>query len=249
MRAFLLIPLALLLLLPLPAAEEAAGDLFKKAQTAYGKRDWSGAVKLAGKAIARDAKMADAYSLRGAAHFMLGKFKESVADFDRELKLRPRRKAGHWQRGISLYYAGQFDEGRKQFAAYEAVSDTDVENAVWHFLCVARKDGVAKARAGILKIRDDKRIPMMKVYDLFKGKCKPADVLAAVRADEVTGDERKQRLFYAHLYLGLYHDARKDRKKALEHMKLAGGKYRIGHYMGEVARVHLELLRKEAKKK
>ena len=36
---------------------------------------------------------------------------------------------------------------------------------------------------------------------------------------------------------------------ALEHMTAAAGKYRIGHYMGDVARVHEELLRKESKPK
>ena len=43
----------------------------------------------------------------------------------------------------------------------------DVENAVWHFLCVAREDGVEKARAAMLKIGKDRRVPMMQVYELF----------------------------------------------------------------------------------
>ena len=60
--------------------------------------------------------------------------------------------------------------------------------------------------------------------------------------------QRKERLFYAHLYLGLYYDATGDRRKALEHMELAEDKYRVPHYMGDVAHVHVEMLRKEAKK-
>ena len=40
-----------------------------------------------------------------------------------------------------------------------------------------------------------------------------------------------------------------DKAKALEHMTEAAGKYRIDHYMGDVARVHEELLRKEGKPK
>jgi lipoprotein NlpI len=99
----------------------------------------------------------------------------------------------------------------------------------------------------MLKIGKDNRVPLMEVYDLFLGKCKPADVLAAAQAGDVPEQLRNQQLFYAHLYLGLYHDALGDARKALEHMNLAAGKYRLG-YMGDVAHVHAELLRKDEKK-
>jgi lipoprotein NlpI len=201
------------------------------------------------KVIERDPKNADAYFQRGAARFKLGQFAESVADFDRQIELVPKAAAGHWQRGISLYYAGRFEEGKKQFKRYEETDTNDVENAVWHFLCAARKDGVEKARAAILKIGNDKRTPMAEVYRLYKGELEPADVLAAAQRDDLKGEQRKHALFYAHLYLGLYHDVSGDKAKALEHMTEAAGKYRIDHYMGDVARVHEELLRKEGKPK
>jgi lipoprotein NlpI len=232
-----------------PAAAEEADALLRKASEAYGKRDWTKTVDLATQALKADPKLADAFNLRGAALFMRGKFKESVADFDRYLKLAPNKAAGHWQRGISLYYAKDYDKGRKQFEGYEKEDTNDVENAVWHFLCVARKDGVKKARTKILKIGKDPRVPMMEVYDLFKGSIKPADVLKAAEAGDVAAALRKRQLFYAHLYLGLYYDATGDAKKALEHMALADEKYRIGHYMGDVARVHHELLKKAPKPK
>lgn len=201
------------------------------------------------KCLERDPKSAEAYDHRGSEQFKRGKVAESLVDFDAFLKLRPAAAPGHWKRGISLYYAGRFDDGRKQFEGYEKVDTNDVENAVWHFLCVARKDGLDKARASVLKIGKDTRVPMMQVYDLYKGELKPADVLAAAEAGDVPAAERANRLFYAHLYLGLYDDVRGDKKSALEHMDLAAGKYRIGHYMGDVARVHAELLRKDAKDK
>jgi lipoprotein NlpI len=168
-----------------------------------------------------------------------------VADFDAYLKLAPEMANEHWRRGISLYYAGKYEEGKKQFESYEKKDTNDVENAVWHFLCAAKKDGIKKARSGLLKIGKDGRVPMMQVYELFKGKLEPADVLKAANADKLTDRERTPRLFYAHLYLGLYYDVMGDRKKAVEHLALAAGKYRIGHYMGEVARVHHELLAKK----
>ncbi|HMC63788.1 MAG TPA: tetratricopeptide repeat protein, partial [Gemmataceae bacterium] len=158
-------------------------------------------------AIKLDRKLAEAYQRRGQEHFKLGHIKESIDDFDRYLELQPEKAPGHWQRGISYYYAGRFDEGRKQFAAYENVDTNDVENAVWHFICYARVVGLEKARTSMLKIGFDKRVPLMKVYDLFAGKAKPEDVLAAVKEAKPSREELKSRLFYANLYLGLYYEA------------------------------------------
>jgi len=195
-------------------------------------------------AIRLDARLAEAYDRRGSAQFKLGKVAESVADFDRFLELRPDAGPGHWRRGISCYYAGQFDAGKKQFESYEKVDTNDVENAVWHFICNARKSGVEKARAELLKIGKDGRVPMLEVYALFGGKLKPADVLAAAQAGDPPAEQLKPRLFYAHLYLGIWFDITGDRKQALEHLELAADKYRIGHYMGDVAVVHRDILKK-----
>jgi lipoprotein NlpI len=196
-----------------------------------------------------DPKAAEAYNHRGSEQFKLGHVAESLADFDRFLELRPDERPGHWKRGISLYYLGKFDAGRKQFEGYEKVDTNDVENAVWHYLCTARLLGPDKARAALLKIGKDARVPMTEVYALFGGKAKPEDVLAAAEEGRPSAAELRQRLFYAHLYLGLYAEVNGDKKEALEHMGKAAGEYRIGHYMGDVARVHAELLRKETKPK
>jgi lipoprotein NlpI len=198
------------------------------------------------KILSLDPKIAEAYNLRGGTHFKLGHIKESIADFDRFIGLRPKEKNGHWMRGISLYYAGRFEDGRKQFEGYETVDTNDVENAVWHFLCMARSAGVEKARKSLLKIGKDERIPMMEVYALFQGKAKPEDVLAAAKKvpkGSAPGLLRQQ-LFYAHLYLGLYFEATGDPKRSLDHIQKAATDYVVGHYMGEVARVHLAIRNK-----
>jgi lipoprotein NlpI len=200
------------------------------------------------RAIALDPKAAAAYDHRGSEQFILGHVAESVADFDRFLELRPEARAAHWKRGISCYYAGKFDAGRKQFEAGEVVYGDDVENAVWHFLCVARLSGVDRARAGLLKIGKDQRVPMMEVYALYGGRAKPDDVLAAARAGKPTAAERNERLFYAHLYLGLYHDVTGDRKQALADLDEAVKGHKIDHYMWDVARVHRDLLREKKPK-
>jgi lipoprotein NlpI len=197
--------------------------------------------------IKRDAKHIDAYNHRGSVQYCRGKLSEALADFDTFLKLKPSAYPIHWKRGIALYELGKYDEGAKQFQAYEKISTDDVENGVWHFLCLARKDGVVKAREEMLKIGKDKRIPMTEVYELFRGKAKPAEVLAATEASKTTGDERQEELFNTHLYLGLYHDIVGERAKALEELELASGKYARQHYMGDVARIHLDLLKKAGK--
>lgn len=186
---------------------------------------------------------AGAYDARGSEQFKLGRIKESIADFDQAIVIEPALERQHWKRGISYYYAGRYQEGQKQFEAYQTFDDNDVENAVWRFLCMARGVGLAEARKSILKIRRDPRVPMMEVYDLFAGKLTADDVLKAVEAGEPTPAELHQRNFYAHLYLGLFYDATGDATKAREHIQLAADKYPIGHYMADVARVHAKLLK------
>ena len=181
-----------------------------------------------------------AFQQRGLVSFKAGKIKESIADFDEYIQREPKAKASHWQRGIAYYYAGQYENGRKQFEGYQDFDSNDVENAVWRFMCMARSDGIDKARKAILKIGADKRVPMRQVYDLFKGDLKTADVLAAAKAD--------RELFYAHLYVGIYFDLLGDKQKAFEHINQAAEKHRIGHYMWDVARVHRDLLAAELKK-
>jgi lipoprotein NlpI len=203
--------------------------------------DYSAALKI-------DPKDTTALQSRGCVNFKLGKFDDSVADFDAFLVERPQDRKQHWQRGISLYYAGKYDEGAKQFAAYQDHDDSDVENAVWRWLCMAKAEGAVKARAAMLKIGDDKRVPMRQVYDLFMGTKTPADVLAAAN---MANDARTKsgQLFYAHLYLGLWYDATGDRKKALDELDAAMTEHAPSSYMGDTARVHRDFLRaKDAKK-
>lgn len=191
---------------------------------------------------------AGAYQRRGVLHFKQGRFKESVADFDKVLELRPAEKPYHWQRGISLYYAGEYEAGREQFELHQTVNRNDVENAAWHYLCVARMDGVEKARESLIPIVGDPRVPMAQVHALYAGKVGPEAVLEAARKAKQLeqGEQVKGQLFYAHLYLGLFYEASGQSAKAKEHMDLAAGEYAQDHYMGEVARVHAKLLEEKA---
>jgi lipoprotein NlpI len=71
-------------------------------------------------------------------------------------------------------------------------------------------------------------------------------VLKAALAGEPVGPELRRRLFYAHLYLGLYSEAADDETQAREHMTKAVHEYAGADYMSDVARVHLIL--RESKK-
>lgn len=207
------------------------------------------AVAAYSKLIELNPKDADAYHLRGCSQFKRGKIAESIADFDKYIELVPKAKISHWQRGISYYYAGQWAEGIAQFEGYQDFDSNDVENAVWRFMCMARRDGIAKARKEILKIGADRRVPMRQVYDLYAGALKPDAVLAAAQAGAPDKDRLNRQLFYAHLYLGIYHELAGNKKVALDHLQKAAEEHRIGHYMWDVARVHRDLLRQELAKK
>lgn len=200
--------------------------------------DFTAAIKL-------DPDRADSYDHRGSEQLKRGHAKQAIADFDRAIELDPPREAGHWRRGIAYYFAGQYQAGAKQFEGYQTVDDNDVENAVWRFLCTARDQGVAPARKALLKIKQDRRVPMMEVYGLFAGKSKPDAVLAAARAGDPAPAELKQRLFYAEYYLGLYDEATGDDQAARRHMEAAVKNKLAGHYMWDIAKVHLDLLKKK----
>jgi lipoprotein NlpI len=202
------------------------------------------AIKDLSKVLMLDPNYDVAFDRRGGERFKLGQIKESIEDFDAFLKLNPDAEAKHWQRGISYYYAGRFADGAEQFQLGQIAFGNDVENAFWHYLCNARQEGVEKARQNILKVGRDRRVPMMKVYDLIQGKAKAEDVVKTAEDAKLNDDAQNEALFYAHLYVALNYEAEGDTKKCLEHMEEAH-KHKIGHYMWDVAKVHLMLAKKK----
>ncbi len=92
-----------------------------------------------------------------------------------------------------------------------------------------------------MTITEDGRVPMKELQELYAGKGSEDAVLRAAVAGTVSTAEKKDRLFYAHFYLGLYKEAMKERADALKEMQLAAGDFSQRHYMGDVARIHLKL--------
>ena len=231
---------------PLPGkgGEAEAGRLLQQAQQAAAEGRSMDAVRLATGAIETDSQLAFAYYVRGREHFRLSKIAESVADFDQFVKLRPDLEPRQWERGLSFYYAGQFEKGAKQFELYQTYHDNDVENSVWRYACLARKEGTEKARETILPIRNDPRVPMMQIYNMFRAKLLPEAVLKTARAGRPTSKALNNRLFYANFYIGLFFESKGDTGKARRHI-LASQKHKVAHYMWDVARYHASLFRKQ----
>ena len=164
---------------------------------------------------------------------------ESAKVFDQLVVARPESEPELWQRGLALYYAGRFDDGRRQFELHRTVNPADVENVAWHFACVARDKGAEAARRAIIPVGADSRVPMREVLELFAGRAEPAAVLAAAEAGPEAA-RRNQRCF-AHLYLGLYFEAIGDDDRAKRHMLEAAGPFAMNHFMGRVAQLHCQL--------
>lgn len=182
---------------------------------------------------------ANALARRGGVFFKLGDNERALVDFDRSIAVEPRLTPYLWQRGISLYYAERWDDCLEQFVSHRAVNPNDVENAAWHFLCAARKHRVETAQNLLLPVGPDQRVPMSAVYQLYQGRAETTFVLDQARALE--RGPISHRLFYAHLYVALWHEAHGRPDQVLSHLRSAV-EQTFPHYMGDVARVHLAWL-------
>lgn len=200
---------------------------------------WREQIALLDRALRERPDDAELLVRRGSAWFRAGDNRQALRDFDRAIALDQRLEPYLWQRGISLYYAERWKDCRRQFEDHRLVNPNDVENAVWHFLCVARAADVQTARAEMLPVGPDSRTPMRQIDALFRGVGDAADVLEALQG---RGPDAR---FYALLYLGLWHEAHGRMGRADELIAQAAG---IGfpHYMGDVARLHRRLIGREA---
>jgi lipoprotein NlpI len=171
------------------------------------------------------------------ADFRAGRVAESVTGFDRVAQLAPQSAPELWQRGIALYYLGRYKDCRRQFESHRTVNPADVENAAWHYLCVARDENPQRARAALLPVGPDSRVPMREIYQMFRGDISTESVLVAA------GNEPLGR-FYAALYVGLYHEANNVGRASFYIADAADDKYAaVAGYMHSVAKVHMQVRR------
>jgi len=184
---------------------------------------------------AQEGQLRDIFD-RAVADFRSGRIEQSVAGFDRLVKLRPDTQPQLWQRGIALYYASRFKDCRAQFESHRSVNPNDVENAAWHFLCVARAESPENAKAALLPVGPDSRVPMSQIYQMLRGDLSVEQMIKA-------GGAQLEGQFYAELYAGLYLEALGNSKSALKHVRnAAADRYSSSGYMHDVARVHRDRL-------
>jgi lipoprotein NlpI len=171
---------------------------------------------------------------RASDDFRAGRVEQSLVGFDRVAALSPADAPYLWQRGIAQYYVGQFRECRDMFISHRTVNPDDVENAVWHFLCVARAESPDAARKQMLPVGPDSRVPMREVYQMFQGRMTQAQVMKAAGTDPSAQ-------FFARLYVGLYLEATGNREAGRAQVEIAAEDRfaRVGGYMHDVARVHV----------
>lgn len=128
--------------------------------------------------------------------FRAGDVKGSVASFDRALEVNPGSKPYLWQRGLSLYYAEEYEKAAQQFRNDVAVNPNDTEEAIWAYLSECQTLGVDTARQQLLKVGRDQRPVLRGVYEAIK-----AGSLPEYQASNA------QEEFYLALYRGLLLEA------------------------------------------
>lgn len=200
-------------------------------------------------AVKLEPEAAELHQLLGEAHFRNVNMEASINSFDEFIRLRPSREPHHWQRGISHYYAGQYANGRKQFTLHQTVNGSDVENAVFHFICTARAIDLKTAQKELIPISGDSRIPMAQIHKLFAGKMSVKEVMAAATGGEsMSPAARTRAAFYANYYIGLYYESHGEPGKAKNHILKAAKSADQNGYMGDCARVHAALIERADQK-
>ncbi len=175
------------------------------------------------------------YIQKGMINFKLGKIHDSIADFDAAETLNPQITPYLWTRGLSYYYVDKFAEGAKQFEIDLIVNGHDVEETIWRFLCIAQYQGFEQAKKSLLVVKNDSRLIMNKIYDLYHGDCTINEVL-------ITGEKQGNKgNFYAHLYVGLYYEAMGEKKQGIDFITKGVNNYAINDYMWYLAYVHQKL--------
>jgi lipoprotein NlpI len=190
----------------------------------------------------------------GTEYFRLGDFNKSLECFNQFIEKLPQAGPSHWQRGIVAFEAGKLEDAFQQFEQYRRLDTNDVEVVVWQFLCVAKQRGLERARLSMPSVTSDPRVPMKDIHRLFAGSAEPAEVLRAAALDSSKppakpGEKLNEQMFYAHLYIGLHHEATGKLRQAADHLGQAAYIYRVKkpggelNFMAELARVHLDALR------
>ncbi|WP_146577125.1 tetratricopeptide repeat protein [Neorhodopirellula pilleata] len=182
----------------------------------------------------------DAIVRLGDALLRGGNCDQAVTQFERAIDMRPELEPYLWQHGIALFFVGRFDDAKALFEKHRIVNPRDVENAAWHFLCVAKANDVATARKIVLPAPGDTRVPMKEILQRLSGGDFDA-INSAVKKTQGTSGYVNASL-YGDLYIGLIADAENDLAIAEKHLSRAA-QCPLTHYMADIARVYAARLK------
>lgn len=187
------------------------------------------------------------WSQRADALFFLERFDEAVTEYEQMLVTDPSTKQSHWRLGIAYFFNNQPDKAVLIFEGYHSFDDVDRENGIWRYLSQYKASDAVTAKKELLRYKKDDRQPFPAVYRLFDGTMTVQQVLDSIPADASIA-EREQSTFYIRLYCGMLAVVKKNKAKAVEHLKLAVAckwPQTAGfgpNYMWHVARIQLNQL-------
>eukprot|EP01041_Mallomonas_annulata_P000912 gene912-1773_t len=146
------------------------------------------------------------YVQQGMSYFRQGDISASLKSFDTAIDKYPQIGEYLWQRGISLYYNGNFKECSTQFQIDIKKNPQDTEEIIWNLLCESQ---ILRSSANNVYIKDkilklpspDPRPIMKTVYDVFRGNL---DAIELQKIGDISGTISSN-YFYSRLYLSLYY--------------------------------------------
>lgn len=169
------------------------------------------------------------------ARFKLAQINASIYDFDCAEHLDATLTPFLWQRGIAYYFSNQFEDAVSQFEVGLTINGSDLEQTIWHYLCLVKLHGIIYARKQMFPLEGERAPTLTAIYQLCAGHLKPEHVLIIGKRG---GDRGK---FYSHFYIGLYCSARGYYELARQYITKAVTKYLIDDYMWYVGMVYQNL--------
>ncbi|MEM9368994.1 MAG: tetratricopeptide repeat protein [Planctomycetota bacterium] len=224
----------------LPGDERVARDLAREAAIALRNGD-SGAARGAADQMRSLADEVPSIAMTVAdVYLRTGEIELAVEFFDRVYDAQESQRPYLWRRGIALAFAERWEDAAKQFEIHRNVNPHDVENATWHFFCVAKSRGFDAAVELLLPAPGDERPPLEEVLQMYRtGDIDPVEsAIESLAADSVS---RRSAEFYGYLYVAMYCDAKGQPDRARDAIQRSVAHAGRG-YMGDVARVYAKRL-------
>lgn len=178
---------------------------------------------------------------RGMQRFRAGDVGGSIEAFDAAMSLDPRFGDVLWQRGLSLYYADEFDKAAQQFERDFRLNPRDTEESIWQVIARSRNgaEDFSRAQRDMHEVVGEPREYMSIAYGVFKGRL-PEEKLVQLASD----GRRPRDSFYGALYLGLLRESQGDAAQAREWiLRAVANSYgrESEDYMWYVAKTHAKV--------